>query len=85
MFDGVDASALVKEDRSDWSIERRLSQRIIDGERDGLDADLGEALGAGWAALEVVNGPLLGGMKTSASCSVPGRCSCRSSCSRRKP
>jgi 5-methyltetrahydrofolate--homocysteine methyltransferase len=63
LFDGVSSSELEKEDRSGWSIERRLEQRIIDGDRDGLEGDLDEALGSDWAALDVVNGPLLGGMK----------------------
>jgi 5-methyltetrahydrofolate--homocysteine methyltransferase len=63
LFDGVSASELVAEDRSDWSIDRRLAQRIIDGDRDGLGSDLDGALAEGWAALEIVNGPLLGGMK----------------------
>ena len=36
--------SLVTEDRSDWPVERRLSQRIIDGDRDGLEADLDSAL-----------------------------------------
>jgi 5-methyltetrahydrofolate--homocysteine methyltransferase len=62
LFDGVSSTALETEDRSDWSVERRLEQRIIDGDRDGLDADLDEALGS-LAALDIVNGPLLGGMK----------------------
>jgi 5-methyltetrahydrofolate--homocysteine methyltransferase len=63
LFEGVSSSELVTEDRSGWPVERRLEQRIIDGDRDGLDADLDEALRHGWAALDVVNGPLLGGMK----------------------
>ena len=28
---------VAKEDRSDWPVEQRLSQRIIDGDREGLD------------------------------------------------
>jgi 5-methyltetrahydrofolate--homocysteine methyltransferase len=63
LFEGVSSSELVTEDRSGWPVERRLEQRIIDGDRDGLEADLDEALRHGWAALDVVNGPLLGGMK----------------------
>ncbi len=63
IFEGVAASSLVTEDRSDWPVERRLSQRIIDGDRDGLEADLESALLDRWAALDIVNGPLLGGMK----------------------
>ncbi|MGH9093547.1 MAG: homocysteine S-methyltransferase family protein, partial [Acidimicrobiales bacterium] len=63
MFEGVSAGELATEDRSGWSIEQLLSQRIIDGDRDGLDDDLDRALADGWPALDVVNGPLLGGMK----------------------
>src|SRR5437763_6818057 len=40
LFEDVEATATVKEDRSDWTLERRLSQRIIDGDRDGLTDDL---------------------------------------------
>ena len=64
LFDGAQSAATELEDRSGWPVERRLTQRIIDGERDGLEADLDEAVQAGWAPLDVVNGPLLGGMKT---------------------
>ncbi|MGH9190740.1 MAG: methionine synthase [Acidimicrobiales bacterium] len=63
LFEGVSSSALVKEDRSGWPVDRRLSQRIIDGDREGLEADLDEALGAGTSALSIVNDTLLAGMK----------------------
>ena len=63
IFEDVDATEVVKEDRSGWTVERRLSQRIIDGDRDGLEADLDEALGTGLAALAIVNDVLLAGMK----------------------
>jgi 5-methyltetrahydrofolate--homocysteine methyltransferase len=63
LFEGVSSSELASEDRSGWPVERRLEQRIIDGDRDGLEDDLDTALAGGWAALDVVNGPLLGGMK----------------------
>jgi 5-methyltetrahydrofolate--homocysteine methyltransferase len=63
LFEGVSAGSLEKEDRSDWSLDRRLEQRIIDGDRDGLDVDLAEALSAGTPALDIVNTPLLNGMK----------------------
>ena len=63
LFEGVSASDLVTEDRSGWPVDRRLEQRIIDGDRDGLEADLDAALGEGTAALDIVNGPLLDGMK----------------------
>ncbi|MBI2711057.1 MAG: B12-binding domain-containing protein, partial [Actinobacteria bacterium] len=63
VFSGVQAHATVKEDRTDWPVEQRLSQRIIDGDRDGLTDDLDEALGAGMPALAIVNDVLLAGMK----------------------
>jgi 5-methyltetrahydrofolate--homocysteine methyltransferase len=63
MFEGVTADSVVKEDRSDWSIEKRLSTRIIDGDRDGLVPDLDEALAAGHTPLGIINDVLLEGMK----------------------
>ncbi len=35
------------EDRTDWPVERRLEQRIVDGDRNGLESDLDEALAGG--------------------------------------
>jgi len=64
LFEGVSATTVVTEDRSDWPVERRLEQRIVDGDRNGLDGDLAEALEAGHAALTIVNDFLLAGMKT---------------------
>ena len=52
------------EDRSDWTVEQRLERRIVDGDRDGLETELDEALGAGHAALDIVNDMLLAGMRT---------------------
>ena len=64
LFDGVDPQAVtVKEDRTDWPVERRLGQRIIDGDRDGLEADLDAAMEAGLAPLAIINEALLEGMK----------------------
>ena len=63
LFEDVEATEVVKEDRSGWPVEQRLSQRIIDGERDGLEADLDEALANGTPALEIINDTLLAGMK----------------------
>ena len=62
LFSDVEETRRVVEDRSDWPIDKRLSQRIIDGDRTGLEADLDEALTT-TPALDVVNGPLLEGMK----------------------
>jgi 5-methyltetrahydrofolate--homocysteine methyltransferase len=62
LFDGVEAGAIEKEDRSGWPVSERLSHRIIDGDRDGLEDDLAEAL-TSLSALEIVNDVLLDGMK----------------------
>jgi len=62
LFEGVSATTVEKEDRSGWTVARRLEQRIIDGDREGLEADLDEALGA-TSALAIVNDTLLAGMK----------------------
>jgi 5-methyltetrahydrofolate--homocysteine methyltransferase len=62
LFEGVNTVAVEKEDRSGWPVEERLKHRIIDGDRDGLETDLEEALRA-HTALEVVNDVLLEGMK----------------------
>ncbi|MFI5045939.1 MAG: methionine synthase [Acidimicrobiia bacterium] len=62
LFEGVDATAVVREDRSGWTVEERLKHRIIDGDRDGLEADL-EAQLATLPALAIVNDVLLEGMK----------------------
>ncbi len=64
-FEGATAaSSATKEDRSGWPVERRLSQRIVDGDRNGLTDELSAAMDAGWAALDLVNDVLLEGMKT---------------------
>ncbi|MGH9273961.1 MAG: dihydropteroate synthase, partial [Acidimicrobiales bacterium] len=63
MFEGVTAATVEKEDRSDWPIEKILSTRIIDGDRDGLTADLDVALAAGYSPLAIINDVLLEGMK----------------------
>ncbi len=63
MFDGVKAGEVEKEDRTDWPIEQRLSTRIIEGDRDGLVADLDVALAAGHTPLAIINDILLEGMK----------------------
>lgn len=63
VFADVQVAAAVKEDRSDWPVERRLRQRIIDGDREGLTAELDEAMTAGVAPLVIVNDILLDGMR----------------------
>jgi len=58
------ATASTREDRSGWPIERRLEQRIVDGDRNGLTDELDEGLAAGNSALAIVNEMLLAGMRT---------------------
>ncbi len=54
----------LREDRSGWPVERRLEQRIVDGDRIGLEDDLEEALAAGGTPLGILNDVLLAGMRT---------------------
>ena len=63
VFADVKSVKAVKVDKTDWPIERRLSQRIIDGNREGLTAELDEAMAAGIAPLSIINDVLLAGMK----------------------
>ncbi len=62
LFEGVEAGAIEKEDRSGWPIEKRLKHRIIDGDRENLEAALDEQLTTR-PPLEIVNDVLLDGMK----------------------
>ena len=63
MFAGVASVAAVKEDRSDWTVQRILRQRIIDGDRDGLTDDLDRAMAEDIAPLDIINEILLDGMR----------------------
>ncbi|PRX04578.1 UNVERIFIED_ORG: methionine synthase (B12-dependent) [Actinomadura viridilutea] len=65
LFEGLDTAALKADRAAELAalpLWERLKRRIIDGELDGLDADLDEAL-AQRPALEIVNDVLLDGMK----------------------
>jgi 5-methyltetrahydrofolate--homocysteine methyltransferase len=62
-FEDAGATPAVIDDRSDWSVERRLHHRIVDGDKQGLNDDLQEALGEGKAPLDIINNILLAGMK----------------------
>ncbi len=65
IFEGASAtSSGPTEDRSDWTLERLLEQRIIDGDRNGLEGQLDEAMAAGHTPLAIINDILLSGMKT---------------------
>ncbi|MFF3847542.1 methionine synthase [Streptomyces sp. NPDC002328] len=65
LFEGATAKSLKAgkaEELAALPLDERLKRRIIDGERNGLEADLDEAL-ASRPALDIVNETLLDGMK----------------------
>jgi 5-methyltetrahydrofolate--homocysteine methyltransferase len=67
LFEGVDVTAARQtraEELAALPLGERLQRRIVDGERNGLEADLDEAMSAQhWSPLEIVNEHLLSGMK----------------------
>jgi len=64
LFEGKEvAKAASAEDLAALPIDERLQRRIVDGVRDGLEADLEEAM-RGRGPLAIVNEVLLEGMKT---------------------
>ncbi|MFE0020708.1 methionine synthase [Amycolatopsis sp. NPDC059021] len=66
LFEGVSTAsskASRAEELAALPLFERLERRIVDGERNGLDADLDEAL-TQRPALEIINDTLLAGMKT---------------------
>ncbi|WP_406379375.1 methionine synthase [Streptomyces sp. NBC_01618] len=65
LFEGVDAGSIKEEKARELlglPLDDRLQRRITDGEKNGLEADLDEAL-VTRSALEIVNDTLLAGMK----------------------
>ncbi len=66
-FEGAEVSASRNsraEQLAAMPLHDRLKQRIIDGERNGLEEDLEAAVQGGLAPLEIINNLLLDGMKT---------------------
>lgn len=63
IFAGVSTVAAVTVDRTGWTIEQILRQRIIDGDREGLIDDLEVARAQGIAPLDIINNILLDGMR----------------------
>ncbi|MDN5851616.1 MAG: methionine synthase, partial [Actinomycetia bacterium] len=66
LFAGVkaaDAKASRAEELAALPLSERLRRRIIDGESNGLHADLDEAMAGGQSALAIINDELLEGMK----------------------
>ncbi len=64
LSEGVSTTTVAIDEHLDWPVERRLEQRIVDGNRNGLESDLDDALSNGVPALSIVNDVLLKGMKT---------------------
>ena len=66
VFSGIDAAA-ARKSRADelaaMPLDDRLKQRIIDGEKKGLEPDLDEAMAQGKTALSIINDNLLVGMQ----------------------
>ncbi|MFM5903751.1 MAG: methionine synthase [Microbacteriaceae bacterium] len=66
-FSGVDSTAAKTSRAAELAampLTDRLKQRIIDGEKKGLELDLDQALAEGYTALQVINDFLLAGMQT---------------------
>ena len=86
IFSGVttkDTSANRAAELAALPLSERLQRRIIDGEQNGLEGDLDEALETGSSALDIVNDDLLGGHEgRRRAVRLRARCSCRSCCSR---
>jgi 5-methyltetrahydrofolate--homocysteine methyltransferase len=58
-----DATARVKKTIADLPIDERLANYIIEGTKEGLIPDLDQKLKDGLAPLDIINGPLMDGMK----------------------
>lgn len=66
LFEGVAVTSSKKsraEELAALPIRERLARRIIDGEKQGLESDLQEAMTSGIAPLSIINDHLLEGMK----------------------
>jgi 5-methyltetrahydrofolate--homocysteine methyltransferase len=66
LFEGVAVTSSKKswaEELASLPIKERLAKRIIDGEKQGLEGDLKEAMSVGMAPLSIINDHLLEGMK----------------------
>lgn len=61
LFEGRQATASVKKQKSE-NVAERLKDRIVDGDKVGLEEDLAEAL-KGYRPLDIINNILLDGMK----------------------
>ncbi len=64
VFSGSVVEQSVVVDQAGWPLDRRLRERIVDGNKVGLEDELSEALDSGLSALAIINDVLLDGMKT---------------------
>ncbi len=62
-FTDVTVAAAETFDFSDWPVTARLTQRIIEGTMASIEDDLEEAIADGNEPIDIINGPLLNGMK----------------------
>ena len=83
LFEDVEAAPKRAEEQAALPVDERLKQRIIDGDRRGLEGDLDEALEE-MEALTIINEHLLDGMKVVGELFGSGRCSCPSCCRARR-
>jgi 5-methyltetrahydrofolate--homocysteine methyltransferase len=58
-----EATARTKKSIADLPIDERLANYIIEGTKEGLIPDLDQKLKEGFAPLDIINGPLMNGMK----------------------
>jgi 5-methyltetrahydrofolate--homocysteine methyltransferase len=66
LFEGVDPAAARQsraEELAGLPLGERLSRRVVDGERNGLEADLDTAMATGKSPLDIINDHLLEGMR----------------------
>ncbi|CAN5775580.1 methionine synthase [soil metagenome] len=63
LFEGATETRATREELAALPLGERLERRIVDGDRDGLDADLRAALDEGVEPLTIINTHLLAGMK----------------------
>ncbi|MDQ1746260.1 MAG: 5-methyltetrahydrofolate--homocysteine methyltransferase [Frankiaceae bacterium] len=66
LFEGVDVASARQsraEELASLPLGERLARRIVDGEKNGLEADLDEAMKTGKTPLDIINDHLLEGMK----------------------
>jgi len=64
LFEGATETRASAEELAALPVSERLTRRIVDGERDGLGADLDTAIAEGIAPLAIINDHLLAGMRT---------------------